>query len=72
MKKSLLSLIFLLPIQFLLAQNSALTNLPTGSVPEEVGKRLGYHFVGARHDLYTAKYIHYAEVCTSTGALMRK
>ncbi len=69
MNKNLLLLLLLFPLQFLVAQKSQLTNFPKGSTPEEIGKRLGYHFVGARHDLYAAKYIHYAEVCTWTGAL---
>lgn len=66
-KIGLLSIIF--STQFLVAQNKLLTDFPKGFTPEEVGKRLAYHFVDDRHDLYAARYIHYAEVCTWTGSL---
>ena len=56
-----------LPLQ-LFAQRSLLSDFPKGSTPEEVGKRLAYHFVDDRHQLYD-QYIHYAEVCTWNGAL---
>lgn len=69
MNKKLFTLLFLLPIPFLFAQQSELTNFPAGFTPEEVGKRLAYHFVDDRHDLYSGKWIHYAEVCTWYGAL---
>ncbi|MDR2918798.1 MAG: glycoside hydrolase family 88 protein [Tannerella sp.] len=69
MSKKLITLLLLLPFQFLLAQESTLTDFPAGFTPEEVGKRLAYHFVDDRHDLYSARWIHYAEVCTWNGAL---
>lgn len=70
MCKKLFVLFFFFPFHFLLAQSSGiLKDFPKGYTPEEVGKRLAYHFVDDRHDLYAARYIHYAEVCTWTGAL---
>ena len=69
MKKKLFTLLLLLPVPFLCAQQSQLTNFPEGFTPEEVGKRLAYHFVDDRHDLYSGRWIHYAEVCTWYGAL---
>lgn len=62
-------LLFLFPFQLLFAQQNLLTDYPKGYTPEEVGKRLAYHFVDDRHDLYAGRYIHYAEVCTWNGAL---
>ncbi len=69
MKKKLFLLLLLLPSLSLFAQKSELTNFPKGTTPKEVGKRLAYHIVDDRHDLYAGRYIHYAEVCTWTGAL---
>lgn len=69
MYKKIFLLLFFLPIQFLYSQSNSLTDFPKGYAPEEVGKRLAYHFVGGRHELYAGRYIHYAEVCTWTGAL---
>lgn len=69
MCKRLLLLLALFPFQFLCSQSNSLTNFPKGYRPEEVGKRLAYHFVDDRHDLYAGRYIHYAEVCTWSGAL---
>jgi len=60
-------LLIFLPMQ-LFAQESIFFDFPKGFTPEEVGKRLAYHFVDDRHQLYD-KYIHYAEVCTWNGAL---
>ena len=54
--------------QLLFAQTDLLKDFPKGYTPEEVGKRLAYHFIDDRHDLYD-RYIHYAEVCTWNGAL---
>lgn len=62
--------IFLLFSQLVMAGNDlSLDKFPKGYMPKGVGKRLAYHFVGAKHDLYAGRYIHYAEVCTWTGAL---
>ncbi len=68
-KKLILSLLILWCYRFLPAQSAALSGFPRHFTPQEVGKRLAYHFVDGRHDLYAAKYIHYAEVCTWNGAL---
>lgn len=62
-------ILLLLPFQLLVAQQNQLEGFPKGYQPKEVGKRLAYHFVDERHELYNAKWIHYAEVCTWYGAL---
>lgn len=69
MTKLCLSLLAIISFQFLFAQQPLLTKFPKGSTPEEVSKRLAYHFVDGRHELYAGQYIHYAEVCTWNGAL---
>jgi hypothetical protein len=56
MFRKLFTLLLLLPFQFLFSQQSQLTNLPKGFTPEEVGKRLAYHIVDNRHDLYAGRY----------------
>jgi len=48
---------------------SYFTDFPAGYTPEEVGKKLGYHFIPGEHFLHGGKWIHYAEVCTWYGAL---
>lgn len=58
-----------LPFYLLSAQTNELKKFPKGFTPKEVGKRLAYNFVNARHDLYAGRYIHYAEVCTWNGAI---
>lgn len=65
--KIYLSFLIFFPLHFF-AQSSVLSEFPEGFTPEEVGKRLAYHFVDDRHQLYD-RYIHYAEVCTWNGAL---
>ena len=52
----------------LFAQHKDLTGFAKGFTPNEVGKRLAYHFVDNKHEFYD-RYIHYAEVCTWNGAL---
>ncbi|WP_080902636.1 glycoside hydrolase family 105 protein [Parabacteroides sp. Marseille-P3160] len=69
MKKYVFILFFLLIIGAANAQLSSLENMPEGSTPEEVGSRLGRHFISGKHLLYGGKWIHYAEVCTWYGAL---
>jgi rhamnogalacturonyl hydrolase YesR len=69
MSKLFLSLLAIISFQFLSAQQNLLTKFPKGSAPNEVGKRLAYHFVDGKHELYAGQYIHYAEVCTWNGAL---
>ncbi|MBZ4191404.1 glycoside hydrolase family 88/105 protein [Niabella beijingensis] len=68
-KKVFLLLLTIFSFQLLFAQKNLLTNFPKGFTPREAGKRLAYHFVDDRHDLYAARYIHYAEVCTWNSAL---
>src|SRR3546814_17898819 len=68
LKKPILFLLTVCAFQFSFAQQNLLTNFPKGSTPQEIGKRLAYHFIGGKHDLYD-RYIHYAEVCAWNGAL---
>jgi rhamnogalacturonyl hydrolase YesR len=44
-------------------------SFPAGATPEEVGKKLGMHFIPGEHFLHSDKWIHYAEICTWLGAL---
>ncbi len=69
MCKKVFFLLCFLPVYLLSAQTIELKKNPKGSTPKEVGKRLAYNFVNARHELYAGRYIHYAEVCTWNGAL---
>ncbi len=69
MSKKILLVFLFLPLLALAREKSPLTGFPKGSTPKEVGKRLACNFIGARHDLYAGRYIHYAEVCTWNGAL---
>jgi unsaturated rhamnogalacturonyl hydrolase len=48
---------------------SYLSDFPAGYTPEEVGHKLGYHFIPGKHFLHGGKWIHYAEDCTWYGAL---
>lgn len=68
-KKLFLSLLAVFAFQLLFGQKGELGNFPKGSTPEEMGKRLAYHFVNSRHDLYAGRYMHYAGVCSWNGAL---
>lgn len=68
-KKLFLLLLTTFSFQLLFAQQNRLAEFPKGSTPKEVGRRLAYHFVDDRHDLYFAQHIHYNEVCTWNGAL---
>ncbi|RZL09149.1 MAG: glycosyl hydrolase, partial [Pedobacter sp.] len=68
-KRLSLSLFAIFAFQFLFAQQQQLTGFPKGSTPNEVGKRLAYHFVDSKYDLYFDRYVHYASVCTWNGAL---
>lgn len=54
------------------AQKTALQDFPEGFTPEEVGHRLAYHFVDAKHGFWggNTKYISYHEVCAWNGAIM--
>lgn len=64
-----LVLFFIWGTLLIYAQSSLLDNIPDGAKPEEIGKKLGYHFVHGKHMLHGGKWIHYAEVCTWYGAL---
>jgi rhamnogalacturonyl hydrolase YesR len=50
-------------------QNHKLDNFPKGFIPEEIGAKLGWHFISGKHQLHDGKWIHYAEVCSWLGAL---
>jgi unsaturated rhamnogalacturonyl hydrolase len=74
MRKTTLRTLSILLIAFftthlVLAQTGDLKSFPKEASPDEVGKRLAYHFVGSRHDLYAGQYLHYAVVCSWNGAL---
>lgn len=69
MKKHLFVVLLLLPLCFLNAQKSALKDFPEGYGPKEVGKRLGYHFLNAKHALHGGKWISYPETFYWSGAL---
>ncbi len=68
MYKKLFLLLLLFSFRLVSAQTE-LTGFPKGYTPEEVGKQLAYHFIDERHELYSGRWIHYAEVCTWNGAL---
>ncbi|MCW0484548.1 glycoside hydrolase family 88/105 protein [Gaoshiqia sediminis] len=69
MTKKLLFLSLIIPFQVIFAQKNTLSDFPEGYEPKEIGKRLAYHFVDDKHELYAGRYIHYAEVSTWTGSL---
>lgn len=52
-----------------LNESSNLTYFPAGYTPEEVGKKLGYHFLQSKHYFPDQERIVYPEVCTWLGAL---
>jgi rhamnogalacturonyl hydrolase YesR len=62
-------LLCVLPFQLLFAQTDILSEFPKGYTPEEVGKRLAYHFVDMKHALYVGKWIGYYETFTWDGSL---
>jgi len=62
-------LLLLLPFQFLHAQTNLLTDFPTGSTPQEVGKKIAYRFINAKHALHAGKWISYPETFYWNGAL---
>lgn len=69
MYKKLFTLLLLLPCELLFAQNKLLTDFPSGSSPEEVGKRLAYRFLEGKHMLHAGKWISYPETFNWNGAL---
>jgi len=68
-KKVLVLLSFIIPFQLLFAQTNKLTDFPKGCTPQEVGKRLAYHFVDGKHMLHAGKWISYPETFNWSGAL---
>lgn len=68
MCKKIFLLVVFFPFQFLFAQNNLLTDFPKGYTPEEVGKRLAYHFANKKQP-EKGKWIGYPETCTWLGAL---
>jgi len=69
MRRILLVFFYFLPFHLLLAQTNVLGEFSKGYAPEEVGKRLSYHFLDMKHALYVGKWIGYYEVFTWSGAL---
>ena len=46
-----------------------LEDFPQGYTPQEIGQKLGQHFIQSDHMIHQGVRIHYAEVCTWYGAL---
>lgn len=67
MHKKVLLFFVLFPFQLLFAQHSMLTGFPKGYTPEEVGKRLAYHFAEGKPP-QKGKWIGYSETCVWNGA----
>lgn len=64
-----LSILFLGNGECKAENQSDLIHFPEGYTPQEVGNKLGWHFIPSKHFLHDGKWIHYAEVCTWLGAL---
>ncbi len=69
MRKKVFLLLFIFPFHLLFAQINMLTDLPKGYTPQEIGKRLAYHFVDGKHMLHAGKWISYPETFNWNGAL---
>ncbi|AXY78707.1 glycosyl hydrolase [Paraflavitalea soli] len=69
MNKTIILLLLLLPAQCLVAQKRSLTKFPKGYTPEEIGKRIAYRFVDAKHALHAGKWISYPETFYWNGSL---
>ena len=55
-----ISLMLVIPFQVAVAAGSDRTfEFSKEYAPEKVANRIAYHFVGARHELYAGRYIHY-------------
>lgn len=53
------------------AQKELLDEFPAGSTPQEIGKRLAYHFADSKHQYWgSSKYIGYHEICAWNGSIM--
>ena len=71
MKRQLLTIVTLLFTLTSMAKNDLLRDFPAGSTPQEVGRRLAYHFIDGKHACWgDTKNLGYHEVCTWNGALM--
>ncbi len=64
-----LSVILLLLLQSLAAQEQLLEKFPEKFTPQEVGTIVARRFLPSEHMFYMGKWIHYPEVCTWFGAL---
>lgn len=69
MYKVVLTLLFVFSSQLLFPQTNMLKDFPKGYTPEEVGKRLAYRFVDAKHALHAGKWISYPETFYWNGSL---
>ena len=72
MKRQLLTILaLLLALTANAAKKDALKDFPQGSTPQEVGRRLAYHFIDGKHATWgDTKNLGYHEVCTWNGAIM--
>jgi rhamnogalacturonyl hydrolase YesR len=70
MRRNILITFYCLPFSVLFAQSNLLSDFPKGYTPEEVGKRIAYRFVDAKHALHAGKWISYPETFYWRGALL--
>ena len=72
MKRQILTILaLLLAVMANAAKKDALKDFPQGSTPQEVGRRLAYHFIDGKHATWSdTKNLGYHEVCTWNGAIM--
>lgn len=69
MRKIVLIVFVLFPIQLIFAQTNLLNEFPEGYSPDEVGRKIAYRFVEAKHALHAGKWISYPETFYWRGAL---
>ena len=72
MKRQFLTILaLLLAVMANATKKDALKDFPQGSTPQEVGRRLAYHFIDGKHATWSdTKNLGYHEVCTWNGAIM--
>jgi len=71
MKRYLWTFLALLFASASMAQKDLLQDFPSGSTPQEVGRRLAYHFIDSKHAFWgDTKNLGYHEVCAWNGTLM--
>ena len=72
MKRQLLTILALLLITMAgMAKEDLLRDFPSGCTPQEIGRRLAYHFADSRHQYWgDSKWIGYHEVCAGNGSIM--